>query len=152
MTYIDMNMIRAGVVDHPLEWEWSGYTEIQYPPRRYGHINRDLLRQLLELSSGEDVAAWQKRSLAQALLGTHAAGRTRCAEWSESIAVGSETYLANVRRQLGINCRHRTIEAADEDEDAYMLYEEPNAYRRNNGVKNSTLSTQNTHSWRLTYS
>jgi len=27
--YIDLNMVRAGAVDHPKDWVWSGYQEIQ---------------------------------------------------------------------------------------------------------------------------
>ena len=30
-TYIDLNMVRAGVVDHPREWRELGYQEIQNP-------------------------------------------------------------------------------------------------------------------------
>jgi REP element-mobilizing transposase RayT len=30
--YIDLNMVRAGVVDHPVKWVNSGYHEIQQPP------------------------------------------------------------------------------------------------------------------------
>jgi REP element-mobilizing transposase RayT len=29
LTYIDMNMVRTGVIQHPSEWKWSGYNEIQ---------------------------------------------------------------------------------------------------------------------------
>jgi putative transposase len=28
MVYIDLNMLRAGVVKHPSEWRWSGYHEL----------------------------------------------------------------------------------------------------------------------------
>ncbi|MCW5785141.1 MAG: hypothetical protein KIT39_17635 [Nitrospirales bacterium] len=34
LAYIDMNMVRAGVVSHPREWKESGYEEIQNLPRR----------------------------------------------------------------------------------------------------------------------
>ena len=33
MTYIDLNMVRAGVVEHPSEWEFCGYHEIQNPKK-----------------------------------------------------------------------------------------------------------------------
>ena len=36
LIYIDLNMVRAGVVSHPSEWEMNGYNEIQSPPERYG--------------------------------------------------------------------------------------------------------------------
>ena len=35
LVYIDMNMVRAGVVQHPGEWAHGGYREIQQPPKRY---------------------------------------------------------------------------------------------------------------------
>ena len=35
LVYIDLNMVRAGVVDHPRLWPFCGYHEIQDPPRRY---------------------------------------------------------------------------------------------------------------------
>jgi hypothetical protein len=35
VVYIDLNMVRAGVVKHPRDWEHSGYREIHKPPSRY---------------------------------------------------------------------------------------------------------------------
>ena len=32
IAYIDTNMVRAGVVEHPSMWHFSGYTEIQQAP------------------------------------------------------------------------------------------------------------------------
>ena len=37
--YIDLNMVRAGAVSHPLKWLRSGYREIQEPPKRYAVID-----------------------------------------------------------------------------------------------------------------
>ena len=37
LVYIDLNMVRAGVVKHPAEWEHGGYLEIQNPPARCSH-------------------------------------------------------------------------------------------------------------------
>ena len=28
LAYVDMNMVRAGVVSHPSDWEWCGYREV----------------------------------------------------------------------------------------------------------------------------
>ena len=39
LVYMDMNMVRAGVVRHPLEWPFCGYTEIQAPRERYALID-----------------------------------------------------------------------------------------------------------------
>jgi len=43
LTYIDLNMVRAGVVKHPSEWSQSGFNEIQSPPERYQLINQEKL-------------------------------------------------------------------------------------------------------------
>jgi putative transposase len=39
LIYIDLNMIRAGAVNHPSKWAHSGYREIQKPPKRYAIID-----------------------------------------------------------------------------------------------------------------
>lgn len=53
LVYVDLNMVRAGVVDHPSEWKWSGYHEIQKPKRRYRLIDHDKLLGLLNADSNE---------------------------------------------------------------------------------------------------
>ena len=47
MLYIDLNMVMAGVVQHPSEWSLSGDNEIQNPPQRYALIDRSRLMELL---------------------------------------------------------------------------------------------------------
>ena len=34
IVYIDLNMVRAGVVSHPSEWAFCGYNEIQKPRKK----------------------------------------------------------------------------------------------------------------------
>ena len=53
LVYIDLNMVRAGVVDHPAWWLFSGYNEIQKPGRKNVLINfnYDKLMKLLEAES-----------------------------------------------------------------------------------------------------
>jgi putative transposase len=43
MAYIELNMVRAGAVKHPKDWEFCGYNEILDPPRRYRLIDRTAL-------------------------------------------------------------------------------------------------------------
>ncbi|MDF1593406.1 MAG: hypothetical protein P1P89_17980 [Desulfobacterales bacterium] len=40
-------MVRAGVVEHPKQWEFCGYNEIQRPRKRKGIIDFDRLMDLL---------------------------------------------------------------------------------------------------------
>ena len=39
MVYIDLNMVRAGVVAHPAQWPWCSYSEWMGQRRRYGVID-----------------------------------------------------------------------------------------------------------------
>jgi putative transposase len=48
LVYIDLNMVRNGVVKHPADWAHGGYREIQSPPLRYGLINRSKLIECCE--------------------------------------------------------------------------------------------------------
>jgi len=43
MVYMDLNMVRAGVVCHPSEWPFSGYNEIQRPRKRYALVDWTML-------------------------------------------------------------------------------------------------------------
>ena len=47
LVYIDLNMVRAGVVKHPSEYRMSGFNEIQNPPKRYAVIDGTALRDFL---------------------------------------------------------------------------------------------------------
>ena len=57
LVYIDLNMVRAGVVNHPGEWAHSGYREIQEPPERYAIID---LRGLIALCGFAEMADFQR--------------------------------------------------------------------------------------------
>ena len=45
--YIDLNMVRAGVVVHPSEWQWCGFQEIMGVKSRYRLLDIDFLTELL---------------------------------------------------------------------------------------------------------
>ena len=48
IVYLDLNMVRAGVVTHPSDWVFSGYNEIQNPRQRWAlgsdHGNQQLIQ------------------------------------------------------------------------------------------------------------
>jgi putative transposase len=47
LVYIDLNMVRAGVVAHPAQWEVGGFHEIQQPRARYRIVDRQALAEAL---------------------------------------------------------------------------------------------------------
>jgi len=93
MRYIDLNMVRAGVVGHPADWPWCGYQEIAGHRRRYRILD---FEELLRLRGMTDLGAFAERYRAE--LGKALEGGSRCREphWSESIAVGSEGFVRSV--------------------------------------------------------
>ncbi len=119
VVYIDMNMVRAGIVRHPREWSAGGYHEIQAPPPRYRVIDRDALAGALGMGGVEELAATHAEWITAAL-GQKAEGR-REPEWSESVAVGRRAFVQRVKAELGHRARHRHLEESDE---ACILREE----------------------------
>lgn len=55
LVYVDLNMVRAGVVTHPREWPFSGYNEIQKPRTRYGLIDHEKLIDQVQAKNQEDL-------------------------------------------------------------------------------------------------
>lgn len=51
LVYIDLNMIRAGIVTHPSQWKQSGYHEIQNPQKRYRIIDCEALLDLTHIKN-----------------------------------------------------------------------------------------------------
>lgn len=67
LVYIDLNMVRAGVVDHPSKWPHSGYNEIQAPRRKNIIIAYDRLRELAGFKDYESFASAHRKWVQAAL-------------------------------------------------------------------------------------
>ncbi len=122
LTYTDLNLVRAGVVAHPRDWPAGGYHEIQQPRARKRIIDRAALAKALELGSVAELAATHRAWVEAAL---QQRPRQREAKWSETLAVGSRSFIEQVRRDLGGAARHRDIV---QDDDAFLLREPAAAY------------------------
>jgi putative transposase len=139
--YIDLNMVRAGVVDHPIKWVNSGYHEIQQPPKRYRVIELPGLFGLCGFSKLADFQQahrqWVKIALRDEL-------SVRDARWSEAVAVGSLAFVEKVKGELGAKALHRELEQID---GTYALRESGEAYRGQIDSKNEALTPENTLLW-----
>lgn len=138
LVYIDLNMVRAGVVTHPQAWLHGGYREIQNPRQRYALIE---LEELSQLCGFPDVAGFQQahRGWVGEALASGASKRSEC--WSQALAVGSASFVERVKRELGVKARYRRIHAA---EGGSMLREPQRSYTVIFGVENELLRPQNT--------
>ncbi|MDD2389994.1 MAG: transposase [Desulfobacterales bacterium] len=111
ITYIDMNMVRAGVVDHPKQWEFCGYNEIQNPRKRKGIIDFDRLMNLLAFENHDDLKAAHCNWVESAL---QADNKGKENKWTQSIAVGSKTFINSIKQTLGFRAKGRNIVCADD--------------------------------------
>jgi putative transposase len=122
MTYIDLNMVRAGVVTHPAGWETGGYREIQAPPQRYAVIDRAALRELLGFQTQEQLQG-ACREWVDAALRTDAGRREGL--WTEALAVGRPGFVESVKQALGSRAQYRET---SEVEGMHLLREPAVAY------------------------
>ena len=106
LVYIDLNMVRAGVVSHPSEWPFSGYHEIQSPRRKCAIIANE---KLAEKAGFQSYAMFKKAHDEWVNESLSNSGNTRQRKWTESIAVGSEPFTRWIKEQLGIRAKGRTI-------------------------------------------
>jgi hypothetical protein len=139
MLYIDLNMVRAGVVGHPSEWAFSGYNEIQALRERYALIDYEGLRELLNFRGMDDLAEAYRGWVEDALTGI---GHLRDGKWTESVAVGSEGFVAAMKESL--KAKGRKVIGAD---GSYALRESPGAYKGILGYENEALRLKNTYFW-----
>jgi putative transposase len=138
LVYIDLNMVRAGVVSHPVEWVHGGYAEIQKPPKRYAIIDREGLAALCGFTDLRDFKRAHREWIEQALQNGCAPRDNR---WSEALAVGSLAFVERVKNELGIKAMHRDVLETD---GTYVLREPSEAYACNFTGENEASSSENT--------
>jgi putative transposase len=141
LVYIDLNMVRARIVQHPSEWAFSGYNEIQVPRERYALIDYEGLKRLLKFKGMTDLAAayrgWVEESLKE---GRH----FRDEKWTESVAVGSEGFVTATKERLGFRVKGREVVGGN---GSYELRESAASYKAILGHENEGLRPENTHFW-----
>ncbi len=92
--YIDLNMVRTGVVQHPAQWRCSGYHELSGSRQRYRIINKlHLLRCLGAPCAAAEFDVWYHRTLAERLARNC---RMRESLWTECVAVGDRDWVSGL--------------------------------------------------------
>jgi putative transposase len=143
ISYIDMNMVRAGVVKHPQQWLCCGYREIQTPPERYRIIDHERLALKLGFRSVLDFQRQHRQWIEQALIENKL---EREAKWSQSIAVGDEGIVGQITEALYPKAGRREIV---EIKGSHIVREPLPAYSTHFDGKIAALSNKNTHLWDL---
>ncbi len=104
LTYVDLNMVRAGAVRHPEEWTHAGYHEIQGHRRRNTIIDLNALAEVLEIGSLEDLRTAHREWVVAALRDE---AQRREEIWSQGLAVGSVEFVRQTQSALGYQGRYR---------------------------------------------
>ncbi len=111
MLYINLNMVRAGVVRHPQDWYPCGYSELLSPKKRYGLLAYSDLLNLLKMDSLAELQQLMSQQITEVL---KSGENQRMSHWTESVAVGHQSFLENIKSQLGYRSRGRTIRQSED--------------------------------------
>ena len=96
MRYINLNMVRAGVVSHPREWKWCGYYEMVGKRGKHLVLNKARLVKLTGAGSAEDLGRNHEAMISEALEG---GALEREPQWTEPIGVGSREFVTGIAEQ-----------------------------------------------------
>jgi REP element-mobilizing transposase RayT len=143
ITYIDTNMVRAGVVSHPAMWAFSGYNEIQERRRKNVLIDYKKLQRLLGAGSYDQLRDGHRKWVEQYLGGEE---KVRKEEWTGSIAVGSKSFVERAKALLGFRAKGREIIEAGE---GYQVREKLSRYNAHFGAEKADISPENTYLWNV---
>jgi REP element-mobilizing transposase RayT len=142
LVYIDLNMVRAGVVSHPAQWAHAGYVEIQSPPERYSIISTAKLASLCGFGNFE---AFQQAHREWVQSGLEHGSMQRDERWSAAVAVGSPDFVDRMRAELGPSALRRTITGVD---DTFVLREPKHRYGTELDPETGLLRPENTLAWK----
>jgi putative transposase len=120
LKYIDLNMVRAGVVRHPREWNWCGCQELLGLKKRNRLVDMEGL--LRWLGDGVTLAGFRNQyasSLEEALA---VQDLNRDARWTESLAVGGREFVEEVGRQIP-NRMEVVTEQLDDNSNTWIVRE-----------------------------
>lgn len=137
-----MNMVRAGVVSHPGEWNFCWYNEIQCGRQRYSIIDYESLLELFGCGSVDDFRRMHRSWVEESIEKQSYRERQPC--WTESIAVGSEPFVRDTKARLGIKGRGRGVVDMN---GCYELRETVSPYSAVLMPENADLRQENTFKW-----
>jgi putative transposase len=124
LVYIDLNMVRAGVVRHPENWPHCGYHEIQHPRARYRIIDHSSLLALTQFDTYAVLTKLHQEWITDEI--KHDRASYRDERWTQGLAVGQREFIERIQNELGYRARTRECIALDE---GYELKEPSALYR-----------------------
>jgi putative transposase len=130
LCYIELNMVRCGVVEHPRDCAWVCYHEILGCRRRYRLVDVDRLCWRLRANNVEEVRKNLNASLTERIARDEVK-REPC--WTESLAVGGLGFVEKVKPLI---LSRRETEVVPTTDNVWVLQEAVIAYGQETDLKN----------------
>jgi len=143
LCYIELNMVRCGVVKHPRDWQWVGYHEIMGARQRYRVLDLERLSWRLGNASLEEVRKNLEVSLAERIA-REPMNREPC--WTESLAVGSASFVGKF---VSEDFSRRRTQMAETAPEVWSLQESGIPYGLKMSPKNAAKAPKNGDSQRI---
>ncbi|MFO7559037.1 MAG: transposase [Desulfobacterales bacterium] len=141
LVYVDLNMVRAGVVSHPEQWTHGGYKEIHRPRRKNILIDYETLGHLSGINDFEDFQSAHRRWV-QTALSDAEVKREDC--WTQSIATGSRSFVESVKGQMRSLAIGRNVR---EKIEGFELRESQPPYKAFFDIEKNDIEGENLHFW-----
>lgn len=132
LCYIELNMVRCGVVAHPREWPWVGYHEIMGQRQRYRLIDIERLCWRLRAGSVAELRNNLVESLARRIERDQ---MNREPRWTEGLAVGSKGFVEKIKPLI---VSRRETEAVETESNVWLLREPPIPYGQKTAAKDGS--------------
>jgi putative transposase len=116
--YIDLNMVRAGVVNHPAEWEFCGYQEILGSKERSLLIDQNLLCKYFCIKDPKNLGRFYKAVIDEKITQERLERESR---WTDAVSVGSKRFTEKFIQDLGIKARNRDIKITGANQNNYQV-------------------------------
>ena len=129
LRYVDLNMVRAGQVEHPGQWRWCGYDELTGQRKRYRIVDQERLLYLTGFPSMSEFVNFYIDSISEHL----SAGKlVRESSWTEAVAIGNEEFIAAAEQSVAYRQRMERYEVTSSTgERAWAVRETACRYRGN---------------------
>ena len=124
LRYVSLNMVRAGVVEHPGNWRWSGHDELTGQRSRYRVLAVDRLLESLALDRLAELRAVYAEGIEEQLQRRQL---QREPEWTEALAVGDRVFVERIARSFERRSKFSYVEASRRGE-AWAVREAQSPY------------------------
>lgn len=135
MQYVDLNMVRAGVVKNPAEWAWCGYREFIGLRERYRILDIETLLAMLGYREIAKARTWYREELEKKLDQGHL---TREPLWTESLAAGNRTFIEAMKSKVFRVRTYITEEHTSQGMPVCSIKEDHAAYNGFSGSKTAS--------------